>query len=832
VRFLTRLILRYPVAIIAASVAITIPCVYWTGKLYGNLRPDVEELLPRQSRSILDLDEIRRRLQSIDNLGVLVFTEDAAAGKRFTVDLATRLQTLPASVTSGVEYRIDRELRFFNQRKALFVDVEDLARIRDFIRDRIEYEKKLYNPLNIFSGVEIPEPQLDFPALLNKYGAKAASFDHFPDGFYATPDGKKRAVLVYLPTGNSGIAGVHRLKDEVVKAITELDPKKYHPSLRIEYTGGVQNTIEEYSALIEDIETSAEIVFAFVTLFLWLYFRSWLAVACLFFSLFMARFWTFGVSWFLVGYLNANSAFMGSLLLGSGITFGVMLLSRYLEERRNRHVPLRAARMAIHRTARATSSAALAAGLAYASLFLTSFEGFRQYGIIGFVGMVLCWVSSVIVCPAALVIVERWRPIVKPVKKEPSKIVFGPLARLIDRHPVPIAAFFVILTVASVVSFRRFDPNTIIETNLTNLRNKESMTKGSGYLSKHLDEIFQRFLSPSIILADSREDARKVTARLNEKRKREPEAAKLFASVSDISQFLPPDQEKKIAILKEIERELPPRIFRRLPEEEKERVRSFLTPEARRPFRQEDLPKLVLDKFTERDGSIGKLVLIEPPLNSAHWSGAELNAFVNDARAVGDEVAGKNAPSPLAGQMAVVSDMIEAITLDGPKATVFAFLAIVGLIVVFFRSLRIIVLLVAALVLGNLWLFGYILGTGFKINFLNFIAFPITFGIGIDYAVNVFHRYLHERDILKVIRETGGAVGLCSLTTITGYASLMIARNQAFVSFGTLAVIGEVTSLLAAVAALPAVLLLMDRGLSFRARSQRVAETLRNSSTP
>ena len=73
---------------------------------------------------------------------------------------------------------------------------------------------------------------------------------------------------------------------------------------------------------------------------------------------------------------------------------------------------------------------------------------------------------------------------------------------------------------------------------------------------------------------------------------------------------------------------------------------------------------------------------------------------------------------------------------------------------------------------------------GIKINFVNFIAFPITFGIGVDYAVNVMARYLRdgERDVGAAVRGTGGAVGLCSLTTIIGYSSLLVAQNVGAVS--------------------------------------------------
>jgi predicted RND superfamily exporter protein len=78
----------------------------------------------------------------------------------------------------------------------------------------------------------------------------------------------------------------------------------------------------------------------------------------------------------------------------------------------------------------------------------------------------------------------------------------------------------------------------------------------------------------------------------------------------------------------------------------------------------------------------------------------------------------------------------------------------------------------------------------------------------VDYATNVFQRRRidHARSIADVIRTTGGAVALCSVTTIIGYSSLLVARNQALISFGLLANLGELACLTAALLALPAVL--------------------------
>jgi predicted RND superfamily exporter protein len=77
----------------------------------------------------------------------------------------------------------------------------------------------------------------------------------------------------------------------------------------------------------------------------------------------------------------------------------------------------------------------------------------------------------------------------------------------------------------------------------------------------------------------------------------------------------------------------------------------------------------------------------------------------------------------------------------------------------------------------------------------------------VDYAVNIV---LRERDLknpLEVLRRTGGAVILCSLTTLLGYLALVRSVNFAVRSLGVAAVSGEVSCLLAAVLVLPAGLL-------------------------
>ena len=82
-----------------------------------------------------------------------------------------------------------------------------------------------------------------------------------------------------------------------------------------------------------------------------------------------------------------------------------------------------------------------------------------------------------------------------------------------------------------------------------------------------------------------------------------------------------------------------------------------------------------------------------------------------------------------------------------------------------------------------LWLTALTLVLKVKVNFCNFIAFPITFGIGVDYSVNVMARYRQtgSRDVIDAIRSTGGAVAVCSLTTIIGYGSLLLGQKSSTV---------------------------------------------------
>jgi hypothetical protein len=244
-------------------------------------------------------------------------------------------------------------------------------------------------------------------------------------------------------------------------------------------------------------------------------------------------------------------------------------------------------------------------------------------------------------------------------------------------------------------------------------------------------------------------------------------------------------------------------------------VEAVLPPEDLRPFGVADLPDVLRRQLTELDGRVGTPVLVYPSGSIDVWNGRDVIRFTEELRALDLPV-----DAPVASSLLVFSDVLYAIQADGPNATLLSLAGVVLLVLVAFglgrrsvRSLADAGWVLASLAVGVLWFAGIAGALELRLNMLNFIALPITFGIGVDYATNVFQRRRvdHARSIADIVRTTGGAVALCSFTTMLGYASLLVARNQALFSFGLLSVIGELTCLGAALVALPAVLRWRER---------------------
>src|SRR5262249_49567841 len=146
---------------------------------------------------------------------------------------------------------------------------------------------------------------------------------------------------------------------------------------------------------------------------------------------------------------------------------------------------------------------------------------------------------------------------------------------------------------------------------------------------------------------------------------------------------------------------------------------------------------------------------------------------------------------------------------DGPRAVALSLFGVVLLVGITVRRLRPVLIVLGTLVGGLGIMLGIAAVSGIRINFLNFVSIPITIGVGADYAINLVRRHQSEPQLApqKLIATTGGAVVLCSMTTIIGYGTLLVATNRAIASFGLLAALGEIACLTTAMLLLPSLLM-------------------------
>ncbi|MBV9946087.1 MAG: MMPL family transporter, partial [Myxococcales bacterium] len=275
--------------------------------------------------------------------------------------------------------------------------------------------------------------------------------------------------------------------------------------------------------------------------------------------------------------------------------------------------------------------------------------------------------------------------------------------------------------------------------------------------------------------------------------------------------LVPDDQEAKLPVLVAIAdrlREARERGF--VSEEDWRRVKDYLPPPGLRPYGLADLPASIARPFEEKDGSRGRLVVVESEpskSNDLRYLLRYSDSFREVRLESGKVVHGS-------GRAVIFADVLQAVVHDIPKAVSLSLaLTIAAVLVTFRRGRRHALSVLFALVVGVAGECLFLYGARVRLNFLNFAALPITFGIGVDYAVNVVQRYRQDgsRDILAALRTTGGAVVLCSLTTTLGYLALIGSHNRGIRSLGTIAVVGEVACLLAAVTVLPALWFLIER---------------------
>jgi hypothetical protein len=808
------------------AIVLAIPAFWRTARLYMHLKSDLDELLPPSAESVVAIQELRRRMPGMQYLGVLVDAGDAKnlpAAEKFLDELATKVRAYPPEMVRAARTGVAEERGFVKAHAPLYLDLEDLKTIEARVRARKEFEAA--HALGAAFDDDEKPPPLEFKDIEDKYKGKDQSSGRFPNDRFTDPAGKSSLLLIEVGGYEFGADKAHKLLDRVKADIAALGgPERFAPGMRLGFTGDVAISVEELSALVADLTLSSLLVVAAVTAVLVAYYRWWRSIPILIAPLLLSTAYAFAIVSlppFRVEALNSNTAFLGSIIIGNGINFGIVLLARYAEERRAGKDVEAALATGIWGTRAGTLAAALAAGTAYTALVITQFRGFRQFGVIGGIGMLLSWITAFVLMPSLVAFIDRGTH-TSPRPGNPERGIMAVVARFVARWPVPVVIAGALLTGGAAWKVRKLD-RTRLEYDFSKLRRADTFEKGEGYWGDKMDKLLGRYLSPTVVLTDSPNGAKSAAKAFRDAAAKPPLNDRIDR-VSTLEDVLPQQQAEKLEVVDTIRGMLTPRIRASLSEEQRKALDDFLgekqqddpnaAPKPLPKVTADELPATFTAGMRERDGRLDRAVLVFPKFSEALWRGDALIDFSQRLRDIarGSTVQGEAAPR-VAGSLPLSADIIVSIERDGPLATVAALVGVVVVVLLVLRRNSATLYVIGSLLIGVLWLAAATLLLDVKINFCNFIAFPITFGIGVDYSVNIMARFVQDgsRDVTSAIRSTGGAVGLCSLTTIIGYSSLLVAENRALFSFGLVAVLGEIACLTTAVVLLPGVLLLVQR---------------------
>jgi hypothetical protein len=789
---------RHRHRIVAASIVAVVGLGWVASRL--SVKADLSYLLPPSAESVRHLRAIEKRARVLGTVMVAVESDDPVRRSKAARLLREQLEVLVPSAISSITFDDQVARRFAWDHRWLYVSVEDLRAVRDAVRKELDAAHLRANPLYVDIDDEPPPPadDRDMQRLRDKLHEAERAKDAPAE--LVSKDGRTQLIILRTAYAPGDIDRDRALIDGVRAAIASTSQQV--PGVEIGAAGDVVLTVAEHDAILDGMMLAVGATVVLVLLGLLWFYRSVLVVGALSWSLVVGTAATFAFARVAVGHLNLATAFLSSIVIGNGINFGIVLAARFLEARRAGESGVECLATAIESTLAGTLAAALAAAVAYGSLVLTSFRGFRDFGIVAGVGILPCWLAAFTVLPAALAIVARaGRP-----RSRPEPALGALLGKLAPRRPGLRSFAMLLVTLGAGGMTWHYLTGDPFERDFRNLRSRSAAIDDEGHWMGRVDRGFGQGISGGFVMTvEDRAETAPLVARLRAHDQGLPEHAKLFSRIQSLDDIVPPDQPARLALLAELRDMLTDAAIDELTPKDRADAVALRPPHGLTAIQDGEVPEDLSWPYTERNGERGKIVLAMPGWGYDNWDAADIVRFAHDLRGLqlGPHVL-------LGGSSFVFADMLALMNHDGPIATVAAMVGAILLVLLFVGRRRHGLVTIACSVAGTLAMLALASSVGLRVNFLDFVALPITIGIGIDYAVNLAARDRHEPGLgaRSLLARTGSAVLLCSYTTIVGYGSLLLSRNQGIRSFGAASILGEATCLGAALLFAPALLML------------------------
>ena len=519
-----------------------------------------------------------------------------------------------------------------------------------------------------------------------------------------------------------------------------------------------------------------------------------------------------GYTTLVVGHLNIISSAFGAVLTGLGINYNIYFIARYLQLRKA-HVSIEDA---LVETAASVGPgitvSALASAIGFFAAGLTDFTGVAELGMVAGGGILMCLLAAMAALPAVIVLADRARPD----RKLPMSLDFRYWIKPFVARPRLVLIFALAGTaaVAFAIARLRYDYNLLRlqPAGLESVELEEKLTtqaKESAYFAlsmaktpeeaaarkarflrlpmvERVDEIASRF--PTGV-----EEKRPIIERIRSCLAGLPERPPIIpvASPTELGQMLSAVRpltsanlqmaqfQRQLQEIRGLLGQLPPAEYYARLSEYQQRVaadllgrlrllRSVANPE---PPQLSDLPAGLVSRFVGRNGSH----LLRIYVKGDFWDVENMRQFVAQVRSVDPDVTG----NPVQ-----IFEASHQMRRSYQHAALYALAAILPVVFLNFGTLGSTLLAAVPLLMAMLQTFGLMGILDIPLNPANMIGLSLMLGMGMENGVLITHDYLSQRGPYRMSASTAVAVVLNTLTTMVGFAVLIIADHRGLQSLG------------------------------------------------
>ena len=596
-------------------------------------------------------------------------------------------------------------------------------------------------------------------------------------------------------------------------------------------TGEVPLDDEQFASLTRGLGATIGVMLLLIILWLYLALRSLKMILAVLGTLVLGLIFTLLFAAIAIGTLNMISVAFAILFVGLAVDFAIQFSVRFRDVAHRRGGADGALYPAAHQVGSQIALAALATSCGFFAFAPTSFLGVAELGLIAGGGMIIAFLCTITILPAALVLFG--------VKAGAAEVALpggnaADAALRRGRRPILIALAVLALAGAGAAATTRFDPNP--------LDTQDPTTPAMRTLrSLMADPAANPFYANA--MADNLVDARALARRFANL----PGAGTVISGAT----FVPEDQAVKLAMIAQTQRVLAPTLFA-VPDPVPPRVADFRAGlNAALAEIDTAAPKLPPDSVLLRIGAAmrklqrapdaalananeavtrflpAELGALNTSLNAAEITPANLPPAVKDDWFTpAGEVLVKVTPINSAADSAGMARFVRAVQQIDPQAggpavttlasantvlaafrtaSMLAVIAILAILLLVFRNLRDAALVMSALGLSGLLTALFVKLLGVELNFANIIALPLLLGVGVSFNVYfVMSWRAGTRAFLG--SSTARAILFSALTTGTAFGSLAASSDRGMSSLGDMLLLSLAAVLVATFIYLPALL--------------------------